>query len=129
MSLMDSAPAPAGTHWSLWALRAVLAAFFLFMAVKNLAGDDAMAADFERWGYPSAFRVVTACLQLAGGVALLWPAMVFPGAVLLAGILIGAIVTHLRHDPVAHAISPAVFLILVTIVLATHRPERWPFVR
>jgi len=110
--------------WALPGLRYLLAAFFAFMAFKNLAGDEAMAADFQRWGYPGWFRITTAVLQLAGGVALLSTRTTFPGALLLACILLGAAVTHWRFDPASQLASPLVFLALVGVLLVLHRPGR-----
>ena len=103
-------------------LRVVLAGFFVLMAVRNLSGDTGMADDFARWGYPSWFRVLTAWLQIAGALALLYPPLVFAGAVLLSGVLMGAIATHLRHDPASSALSPLLFLALLLPLLVVHRP-------
>ena len=103
-------------------LRVVLAGFFVFMAVRNLSGNAGMAADFTRWGYPSWFRQLTAWLQIVGALALLYPPLVFAGAVLLSGVLLGAIATHLRHDPAASALSPLLFLALLVPLLVVHRP-------
>ena len=109
--------------WMILALRLLLAVFFLFMAGKNLAGDQSMAADFSRWGYPSWFRVATACLQAVGALCLLIPALVLPGALLLGCILAGAAVTHLRFDPLQAAASPAVFLALVGCLIVNSWPR------
>jgi len=103
-------------------LRLLLAAFFLFMAGKNLAGDQTMAADFARWGYPDAFRVFTAVLQVVGALLLLIPVTAFAGSVLLFFVLLGAVATHLRHDPAATLASPVVALLVLLPVLLAHRP-------
>ena len=113
----------AGGGWMILVLRLLLAAFFLFMAGKNLAGDQAMAADFTRWGYPPWFRVATACLQTLGALCLLVPALVLPGAVLLTCILGGAAVTHLRFDPLQAVVSPAVFLVLMGCLIVSSWPR------
>lgn len=109
-----------GPTWAL-VLRALLAAFFTFLAIKNLTGDAAMAADFERWGYPSWFRTATALVQLAGGLALLIPQWVTPAALLLACVLLGAVATHLLNDPPLTALSPAICAALVGTVLWSQR--------
>ncbi len=103
-------------------LRFLVAAFFVFMAGKNLGGDTQIASDFARWGYPGWFRVLTAVFQILGALLLVLPATTFYGAGLLAGILVGAIWTHLRFDPPAAALSPAVFLAPVLAFLVTYRP-------
>jgi putative oxidoreductase len=109
---------------ALLALRLLLAAFFVFLAVKNLGGDVRMAEDFRRWGYSSEFRVLVAIAQLVGAAALLLPAFTFLGAALLGGLLIGAIVTHLRFDPPGHALAAVVSLILLLPLLWSYWPAR-----
>lgn len=119
------APVEGTPRWmsvSLTGLRFLLAAFFLLVAAKNLAGDAAMAADFERWGYPGWFRTVTAAVQVAGALLLVDARVAFWGAGVLACVLVGAVATHLRHDPPATAASPAVFLGLVAALLGAYRP-------
>lgn len=103
-------------------LRALLALFFVFMAAKNLSGDAQMASDFARWGYPAWFRVATAVLQVAGAVLLFVPGTTILGALLLGGVLVGATVTHLLHDPPAAMASPLVFLALLTAAVWPLRP-------
>jgi len=114
--------APEGLRGLVIGLRVLLAAFFLVMAARNLLGDAALAADFQRWGYSGAFRVATALLQIAGALALLLPATSFYGAALLAAVMVGAIVTHLAHDPPATAVSALVFLVLAGFVAFATRP-------
>jgi hypothetical protein len=50
------------------------------------------------------------------------PAVTWLGAGLLACILVGAVVTHVRFDPPAAAASPLVFLALVAVILVAYRP-------
>lgn len=124
--LRDAAGLSRGAAIALTALRWILAAFFTLLAVRNLAGDATMAADFARWGFPSWFRVVTALLQIAGAMALLDVRGAFWGAALLAGVLVGAAATHLLHDPPAAVASPVVVLVLTGVVGVALRP---PFLR
>ncbi len=104
------------------AVRVGLAVFFLLLAWKNLSGDPQMAADFERWGYPAWFRQATALAQVAGALLLIPTATCFVGGVGLAMILLGALATHLMHDPWAASVSPAAFLVLVTLSSVWFRP-------
>ncbi|HZM00016.1 MAG TPA: DoxX family protein [Planctomycetota bacterium] len=103
-------------------LRLLLAAFFAFLAVKNLAGDKGMAEDFRRWGYGDGFRITLAVAQLGGAVALFIPALSFAGALGLAVVLVGALATHLRHDPPLQAAPALVCLLLLLPVLWAARP-------
>ena len=114
---------PDGARWVVLVLRVLLAAFFLLMAGRNLLGDATMVADFQRWGYSDGFRTFTALIQIVGALALLLPWTSFYGAALLGGVLLGAIATHLRHDPPMTALSPATFLVLVGFVAIVTRPH------
>ena len=107
---------------SLWGLRILIALFFIFMAVKNLSGDEKMIRDFARWGYPDWFRILTASLQIIGAILLLFPSMTFYGAILLSCILLGAMVTHIRFDPIQHVVSPLIFVIFTAIIIYSFRP-------
>ncbi len=111
--------------WGLGAfvLRVLVAAFFVMMALKNLSGDATMVADFRRWGYSDGFRQLTAWMQIMGAVLLLLPSASFVGGVFLGGVLLGAIVTHAVHDPPMAALSPLVFLVLVSVSVVSRRPD------
>jgi len=115
-------PMPRGGALALLALRVLLALFFVIMAARNLAGDERMASDFQRWGYPGWFRVAVALLQVAGGVLLLSSSTAPFGAALLTAVLVGAVYTHLRHDPPATALSAVAFLVPVVAILVLYRP-------
>jgi len=102
--------------------RFLVAAFFVFLAIKNLSGDEQMASDFRRWGYSDGFRVFTAGVQIVGAVLLVWLPLSFFGAALLAGLLMGAIWTHVRHDPVATVTQPVMVLVPIVLFLLFYRP-------
>ena len=115
-----------GSPWALSiVLRVSLALFFLWLSYKNLSGDRQMAADFQRWEYSEGFRRAVGVAQALGGAALLLPQTCFAGALLLCGILAGAIYTHARFDPVFTALTPAAFLLPVAALAVLHRPQGW----
>jgi uncharacterized membrane protein YphA (DoxX/SURF4 family) len=113
MTALASSPALPTTAM---VFRAALCAFFVFAALKNLSGDPTMAQDFTRWGYAPWFRMAVAAAQLVGAVCLLVPALRLAGVIVLAVILLGAVATHLMHDPPLTALTPAVFLAPLTLV-------------
>jgi hypothetical protein len=115
-------PESLGASRTVLVLRILLACFFVFLALKNLAGDARMAEDFRRWGYPDAFRIGVAVAQLAGAAALFVSPLVFPGALALALVLLGALATHLRHDPPLQAAPALVCLLLLVPILWAARP-------
>jgi hypothetical protein len=96
-------------------LRVLVAGFFVYLALRNLAGDEHMAAEFRRWGYADWFRGLTAGMQVVGALLLLVPATRLIGALLLACVLLGALATHLRHDPAAAALPAAVVLAMLLV--------------
>lgn len=90
----------------LFLLRACLAAFFALLAYRALSSDATTAADFARWGYPPGFLFFTGVCQAVGAVLLLLPATTPYGGALLGAVLVGATLTHLRHDPISASLSP-----------------------
>ena len=111
-----------GASWALLVLRLALALFFVLVASRNLMGDAHMVEDFQRWGYSGWFRVLVAVLQVLGAVLLVAPGTAFYGAGLLCVVLLGAVGTHLLHDPPASALAPVPFLAAALVVLLTFRP-------
>jgi putative oxidoreductase len=125
MDALLYAPPPGAARAAAWAatsVRWLLAAAFLAMAARNLAGDERMATDFRRWGYPDSFRAFTAALQVVGASLLLVPATSFLGLAALGAVLLGAVGTHLMHDPAPSAIPAAAFLAVVAALGAYYRP-------
>lgn len=113
---------PRYLFWGALLLRVALAAFFVLLAAKNLGGDAHMAHDFRRWGYSLAFQRLVALAQVAGAVVLVFPSVCFWGGLLLVVLMLGAIATHLVHDPPATALAPLVVGILVAVSVVSFRP-------
>lgn len=125
MTSLLYSPVDAGTRGiplALNLLRFLLAAFFVFVAMKNLMGDATMVADFKRFGYPNWFRLVTAAMQITGAVLLLRASLSFYGASVLTCVLLGAVWSHFRHDPPAAMIPAFAFLVPTLIILGSYRP-------
>jgi hypothetical protein len=103
-------------------LRVPLAAFFLWLAYRGLSGDAQTVADFQRWGYSARFLQAVGVAQAVGALALLVPQTCFAGSLLLGGVLLGAIWTHVRFDPLATVLTPVAFLAALAAVAVLHRP-------
>ncbi len=54
------------------------------------------AKSFDEWGYPRAWRFVTAILEVAGAAMLIAPRMRGAGVALLGLVIVGALLTLLR---------------------------------
>jgi putative oxidoreductase len=104
-----------------WVLQGLAAAAFLAAGGSKLAAAPAMVEMFAKLGAGQWFRYLTGALEVIGAVGLLVPRAAFYGAVLLAIVMVGAIVTHLAilgGSPV-----PAlVLLIIVGTVAYLRRP-------
>lgn len=72
---------------------------------------------FERWGYPVWFLFFIGFLEFAGGIAILIPRIAGYGAITLATVMLGALVTRLIHgtssgDAIAIAFNMVAMLVL-----------------
>ena len=57
-----------------WVLQILLGVFFVALSgVPKLMGEAEVAANFERWGYPDWFLMLTGVLELLGAIGLLIP--------------------------------------------------------
>jgi uncharacterized membrane protein YphA (DoxX/SURF4 family) len=81
----------------------------------NLFNAGNAEADFQSWGYPAGWRIVTAGLELAGATALLFPFMRLAALVGLSLLLVAALATLLRaREPIAHLV-PAIGLLAMLL--------------
>lgn len=102
-------------------LRLLLAAVFVSAAGMKLAAAEFEVLNFERFGYPSWFMYAVGIAQLLGAISLWVRGYVAYGALFLAAIMAGGVVSHLRvGDPVVMA-APALGLLAVLCGLAFFR--------
>jgi putative oxidoreductase len=103
-------------------LEVIAALAFLAAGSAKLSGAQQMVDAFAKIGVGQWFRYVTGIFEVTGAVLLLIPSLAGVGALLLAGVMAGAIVAHLTilgGSPVV----PAVLLLIVGGV-AWFRRER-----
>ena len=106
-----------------WVLQILLGVFFIALsAVPKLMGEAEVAANFERWGYPGWFLLVTGVLELLGGIGLLIPMTAGWAASGLVLVMLGAAWTHISHNEGLVVLVPLVFLALLAVVAYV----RWP---
>jgi uncharacterized membrane protein YphA (DoxX/SURF4 family) len=103
-------------------LKILLAALFIAAAGAKLAGVPMMVAEFNQVGLGQWFRYVTAVVEIAGAVLLLWPGRTLFGALLLMCVCIGAFFAQLLaiHQNVPHTI---VFAAIFAAIAWTHRGQ------
>lgn len=128
-SKIETPAAPATTrrravNIALWVVQVLLAVLFAFAGFSKLVGLQPEAVDaFTKIGFGQWFRYLTGALELAGAIGLLIPRLCGLAALGLAGVMVGAVVTHLTVlPPVALALIPA-FLGVVFGLIAW---GRWP---
>ena len=100
---------PATPKWktvTLWILRILVAALFLFAAYAKLSGQKMMVEEFGTVGLGQWFRYFTAALEVTGGITLLIPRVSAFGALILLCVDAGAFVAQLTrlHGGVIHTL-------------------------
>jgi uncharacterized membrane protein YphA (DoxX/SURF4 family) len=106
----------------LWILQIGAAGMFLMVGFLKLSGDPQMVGLFDAIGLGQWFRYVTGSLEVLGAILLLVPRLSGLGALLLVGVMLGAVPTHLFV--VGGSPLPAIILLIVTGVTAWGRRQR-----
>jgi len=95
---------------------------FVFAGWLKLAGDPKMVQLFSVIGAGQWFRYLTGSLEVFGAALLLIPATAGFGALLLAAVMVGAVLTHLLI--LGGSPAPALVLLVAVVVIAWGRRDR-----
>jgi len=106
----------------LWTLQIAAAGMFLMVGFLKLSGNPQLVGLFEAIGLGQWFRYLTGTLEVAGAILLLIPRTSGLGALMLAGVMAGAVMTHLFV--VGGSPLMAIILLAVTTVVAWGRRQR-----
>jgi len=106
----------------LWVLQIAAAGMFLMVGFLKLSGNAQLVGLFEAIGIGQWFRYLTGMLEVLGAFLLLIPHTSGLGALMLAGIMICAVVTHVFI--VGGSPMMAIILLVVTGIVAWGRRER-----
>src|SRR5256885_9745281 len=106
----------------LWVLQIAAAGMFLMVGFLKLSGNAQLVGLFEAIGLGQWFRYLTGTLEVAGAFLLLLPRTSGLGALMLAGVMTGAVVTHVFI--VGGSPLGAIILLVVTGVVAWGRRQR-----
>jgi hypothetical protein len=106
----------------LWVLQIAAAGMFLMVGFLKLSGNPQLVGLFEAIGIGQWFRYLTGATEVAGAFLLLIPRTSGLGALLLAGVMACAVVTHLFI--VGGSPLGATILLVVTTVVAWGRRQR-----
>ncbi|MBA2245489.1 MAG: DoxX family protein [Gemmatimonadetes bacterium] len=122
-SLTATRPSVARTrNIVLWVLQVIAAAALFGAGASKLAGTEQAVALFDAIGIGQWFRFVTGVIEVAGALLLLVPWLAGVGALLLCGVMAGAVLTELfvvGGNPV-----PPTVLLLLVLAIAYGRRER-----
>jgi uncharacterized membrane protein len=109
---------------SLRALQIVLALFYgIASALPKLIAHSSAVESFDKIGWGSAGMYTIGALELAGGIALLIPALSSVAAVALSGLMVGAFITQLTVFDGQYAATPLILIVPLALI-AWARRER-----
>ena len=103
-----------------WILPIVAGLLFVAVGIVKLV-DPSWRANFARWGYPAFFYIVTAVIEVAGGVGLFVPPFRFRAALVLGTVMVAAILTATLHGEPRFVRTASIYLLMVGAIAWTHR--------
>lgn len=106
----------------LWVLQIAAAGMFLMAGFSKLSGNEQMVGLFDAIGVGQWFRFLTGALETAGAILLLIPRTSGLSALMLGGVMAGAVMTHLFI--IGGSPLMAIILLVVTGVIAWGRRKR-----
>ncbi|MCH8551845.1 MAG: DoxX family protein [Natronospirillum sp.] len=112
-----------------WNLTVLLAAVYVWSGWLTASGAESMVEAFERFGLPDWFRVTLGVAELAAGLLLLIKPLVGLAALGLSFLMLGALLTHLIHDPLIASVGAIFMLALLGLLMWLRRPVLPPFLQ
>jgi putative oxidoreductase len=106
----------------LWVLQIAAAGMFLMVGFLKLSGNPQLVGLFEAIGLGQWFRYLTGTLEVTGAFLLLIPRTSGLAALMLAGVMVGAVATHVFI--VGGSPLMAIILLVVTTLIAWGRRQR-----
>jgi putative oxidoreductase len=105
-----------------WVATVLLIAGVLPAGAMKLIGSKPMVQLFTDIGFGQWFRYVTGTLEVGGSILTLIPATAFGAAAIIACVMLGAILTHIRLM-LPGIVTPATLLVLALVVVWLRRPR------
>jgi uncharacterized membrane protein YphA (DoxX/SURF4 family) len=107
------------------ALSLVLGFWFVGSGMTKLLRVEGQVQNFERWGYPDWFLILTGVIELTAAILLI-VSVVFGrvatiGALLITGVMCGALYTRIANDDAVSTIIPPLVLLIVAVIVAWFR--------
>lgn len=104
-------------------VRIFIGLFFLAGGSINLAGPDAILTEYQTWGFPSWFHLLTGSLELATACLIVARNTRLYAVALGSAVMIGAAVTLALHHAWGHVFLP-VFILVALIYSCRTSPKR-----
>jgi putative oxidoreductase len=102
-------------------LQILLGLAFLAAGGSKLAGAQSQKGEFKRFGYPLWFMYLTGILESIGALGMIVgvfsPVWKVPAGLLLAAVMVGAILTHVRVKDPDKKLMPATVLFLLALAV------------
>lgn len=114
---------------AIWHLTVILSAVYLWSGWLTFTGAEGMVDAFNRFGLPDWFRVTVGVSEFVAGLVLLIKPLVGLAALGLSFLMLGAILAHVLHDPLAAALGGVILLALLILLMALRRPVIPPFLQ
>jgi putative oxidoreductase len=116
------------TVFVLKGLSFILGAWFIGSGMTKLLGIESQVQNFQNWGYPDWFRILTGLLEVTAALLLIASILVGRlatiGALLLVCIMVGATYTRIvNNEPASTIVLPILLLALALLVAWFRRKE------
>ena len=122
MTMTDIHVQPRWKSIAVWAARILVAVAFFAAGGAKIYGAPMLVEQFEAIGLGQWFRYLTGGLEAIGAILVLSPGLAAFGGLLLSGIMVGAIITHL--GVIGGSPLPAFALLALSAVVAyAHREQ------
>ena len=111
---------PGPARWTTLVLRVALAAVYIPVGLGKFLNHDTYVERFERWGFGAAageVAILVGVVEVAGGLMLLLGVVPRLVALVLAGNMVGALVTAGRIDGGQDIWLPLVLIALLALVV------------
>lgn len=109
---------------SVRAISVLVAAFFLIVGASKLSDPSGITGGLSRWSNPTLVYLLARAVEISGAVLLLIPRWASLGAVGLAAMMAGSVVSRLAHNESSGVIVPAVLLALLGLIAYAGRPRQ-----
>jgi putative oxidoreductase len=109
-----------------WVFSVVISLGIGVAGITKLHRPNRWEPMFAGWGYPAWFSIAVGVAEVGGAIALLIPGVALYAASLLTVIMVGALITLLRHPggPFGWGATPAVYVVLLVLIGEIRRRQR-----